>query len=346
MIPLLWTWMACSSPPAFEAKPCNETAVSHSEDPFVVLWGGDTLLGDAGTPSLQRHGPGWALEHLSPLMADADARVINLEGPLTVATEPFEAKKYSYNAEPGTVRALADVGVTLAGLANNHSMDRGPQGLLDTQRHLRAAGIEPFGAGSTRSEALGPGRIETPHGRVGIIGFTEKYSSAVMATSSRPGVVALTERRAHQQAERARASGVDHLVAFVHWGDNYEAVQPSQRRMARWLVDAGYDLVIGHGAHIQHPVEISCGVPIVYSLGNLAFGTPGRFSAEAPGFGVVLRTEVGREGVQAIEAQCIRTDNAEVRFQPRPCAGEEAQRVLSSFLDGAEVSDNRARYER
>jgi poly-gamma-glutamate capsule biosynthesis protein CapA/YwtB (metallophosphatase superfamily) len=346
MIFFLGTWLGCASPQALDVRPCHEISVSHSADPFVILWGGDTLLGDAAAADLRQKGAGWTLEHLTPLMANADAVVVNLEGPVTASTEPFSKKKYSYNADPKTAQALADAGVTLAGLANNHSMDRGPQGLLDTQRHLRLAGVEFFGAGRTRSEALRPGVIETPHGRVGIIGFTERYGSGVMAGASRPGVVALTEQRAHDQAAKARASGIEHLVAFVHWGDNYEAVQPSQRKMAGWLVDAGYDLVIGHGAHIQHPVEFVCGVPIVYSLGNLAFGTPGRFSPEAPGFGVVLTTEVGRDGFQVLEAHCIQTDNARVRFQPRQCEEPESRPVLSAFLDGAEVVGNRARYRR
>jgi len=302
-------------------------------------------LGDAASAVLEREGYAWPFEALLPLLAGGDALVINLEGPVTASTEPFVKQKWSYNAAPASVQGLVHAGVGWAGLANNHAMDRGPEGLEDTREHLAAAGIGSFGAGVSREEALTPALLESPHGRIGVVGFAERYAPAVMATKNRAGVVALTERRAHQAAEAGRAAGVDHLVAFVHWGENYEGVRPLQRRMAGWLVDAGFDLVVGHGAHLQQEVEVSCGVPIVYSIGNLVFGTPGRFSEQAPGHGVVLRTEFGASGVQAIEAQCILTDNTEVKFQPRPCGAEAASRVLGSFLEGAVVSGNHARLE-
>jgi len=326
-------------------RPCDATGVEQSPDPFDMVWAGDTLLGDAATADLRSHGYSWPFDHLKPLLEDAAVRVVNLEGPVTVLTEPFSPQKYSYNADPVSARALARAGFTLAGLANNHAMDRGTIGLADTQHHLGLVGIQTFGAGMSRSEALQPAIVETAYGTLGLVGFTERYANAVMATERRGGVVALTEGRAHDVASMARAIGVDHLVAFVHWGDNYSDVLPSQRRMAGWLVEAGYDLVVGHGAHLQQEVEVRCGVPIAYSIGNLAFGTPGRFTEQVPGYGIVLRTELGEAGFQALEAQCIRTDNSEVHFQPRPCEASDAEEVLRDFLIGADVVGNLARLE-
>ncbi len=347
---LLGLLLSCSTPaPEPEPKPvvarvCPTQPVAQSDDPYVLLWGGDTLLGAAARGDLVVQGFDWPFEHIQPLLADADVRIFNAEAPLTKRRKKHVADQtYHYNVNPTAAKALAGAGFTLAGLANNHAMDRGPIGLKDTIDHLGAAGIKTFGAGPSSGVALRPAIIDTPHGKVGIVGFADRYVEPMMAGRMHGGVVGLTENRAGKTAARAREAGVDHLVAFVHWGKNYTAILDSQREKAKWLVDAGYDLVIGHGPHVQQTLTVSCGAPVAFSIGNLVFGTEGRFTDEFPGYGIVLRTELGAAGFQAVEASCIRTDNRKIAYQPLPCEGEEAAAILGAFLPGAQITGNVAR---
>jgi hypothetical protein len=132
-------------------------------------------------------------------------------------------------------------------------------------------------------------------------------------------------------ARLARRAGADWLVAYVHWGENYKSVTDQQRMWARVFAEAGYDLVVGHHPHIVQPIEIIDGVPVIYSLGNFVFGTPGRYTSSQPGYGLMLTSEFGHQGPERLRLRCIVTDNKRVNFQPRPCAPEEADSLLRSL---------------
>jgi poly-gamma-glutamate synthesis protein (capsule biosynthesis protein) len=151
------------------------------------------MLGDASQDMLEQHGYAWPFEYLLPNLG-ADYMVINLEAPITTDVEPWDTERsWSYNVQPESAHALAKIGVNAVSLANNHSLDRGPEGLSDTLKHLDTAGIEAFGAGKNLQNASMPLIIETPHGRVGVIGLTYPQDEKYQANEKNPGVVMLSE---------------------------------------------------------------------------------------------------------------------------------------------------------
>ena len=311
--------------------PTATPAARSDAPPFRILWLGDTLLGDAAAPRLDAHGHAWAFDRLRPL-PDADYVIVNAEAPITARIEPRDpSRSWSYAMRPDAARALAAEGVAAAGLANNHALDRGPAGLADTIAHLASVGAEAFGAGAYLDAALRPLIIETPHGRVAVAAFGQGGGADANAGEASPGIAVLTRGNAAEAARRAREAGARWLVAFVHWGENYRQIVHAQRRQAALLADAGYDLAIGHGPHVAQPVEVVAGMPLVYSLGNFVFGTPGRFTQAAPGIGLMAVTAFGPDGLEALRLHCIRTDNDEVAFQPRPCAPGEADAALRAL---------------
>lgn len=306
---------------------------------FRVLWLGDTLLADAAEPRLVTNGYAWAFDGLRPL-PEADYVVANAEGPITTETDVYDpSQPWSYQARPEAARALAAEGVSAAGLANNHALDRGPAGLADTLAHLGAAGVATFGAGSDLDGALRPLLVETPHGRVGVVAFGQGGGVRKNAGEDRPGIAVLTRCNAAEGARRAREAGARWVVAFVHWGLNYADVVHAQRRQVALLAEAGFDLAVGHGPHVAQPVEVVGGMPVVYSLGNFVFGTPGRFTADAPGVGLMATTTFGPGGIEELRLHCIRTDNAEVGFQPRPCTLAQADAALRTVHPDIAIED-------
>jgi hypothetical protein len=108
-------------------------------------------------------------------------------------------------------------------------------------------------------------------------------------------------------------------------------VNDRQRRLAEDLAHAGYDLAIGHGPHNLQPVDVVDGMPVLYSIGNFAFGSTGRFNSNFPGYGLVVRTAFGSDGLAAIELTCIVTDPKLVGFQPRPCLESETALALDGL---------------
>ena len=303
--------------------PCAEPCAS-----FQVVWVGDILLADAAQRDLDRNGYTWPFEHLRSVMT-ADYLIGNAEGPITDRTEQyFPDERWHYNAQPVAARALAEVGFNALGLSNNHALDRGPEGLADTLHHIRAAGIQPFGAGKDRNEAAAPLLVQTPYGIVGVVGISLKWRNGAVAGTNQPGTIPITEETVVRGKELAKAGGARWVVAYVHWGENYEPIEDQQRRYAAMFAGAGYDLLIGAHPHVVQEVEVVQGMPVLYSVGNFVFGSPGRFTPEMPGYGLVVRTHVGAQGLERIELTCIVTDNDVVKFQPRPCQEAEAQKVM------------------
>ncbi len=306
---------------------------------FEIAWGGDVLLGDAAADSLEANGHGWVFERIEGLL-EANYLIANVEGPITSIDAPyFPDQKFSYNADPAAAGALGKLGLDAAGLSNNHALDRGPEGLKDTIDHLLAAGVTPFGAGA-RDEAEAPHLVETPFGIVAIIALSEAWRYGAEASGTEIGTLPITAQTVARGHELGEAAGARWIVAFVHWGENYAEVTPEQRAAAQLFADAGYDLVIGHHPHVTQEVGVIGDMPVLYSLGNLAFGTPGRF-APGDGYGVIATTRFGPSGAIKISLSCIVTDNDVVAYQPERCSTAEALRLYERLgdtvrADGAE----------
>jgi poly-gamma-glutamate synthesis protein (capsule biosynthesis protein) len=132
----------------------------------------------------------------------------------------------------------------------------------------------------------------------------------------------------------------DIIIVHAHFGENYRDVTAYQRRIARELIDAGADVVNGHHPHVAQGVDLYRGKPILYSLGNFTFGTPGRFSGGMRGYGWVARYRIDAATRQltAIDLDLIATDNDRVGFQPRPVGTREAQLAWA----GIEIGFNAA----
>ena len=286
-----------------------------------VVWAGDILLADAALPTLQAEGYDHPFEHVQHLLDAGDVVIGNAEGPITEIEEAWNSgQQWNYNALPEAAQALADAGFDALSLANNHLNDRGPEGIADTLGHLDDVGVAAFGGGMDLSEARAPFVFASPMGLVAVFGFGKPSNWVDPATPTQPGQLLLNATNANAAISVAEELGVAYTVAFPHWGANYSDVSNTQRNQARILIDAGFDLIVGHGPHNeQGDVEEIDGVPVLWSLGNFTFGTPGRFDDEFPGVGLVATTTFGAGGLEGIELACIVTDNSVVAFQPWEC---------------------------
>ena len=204
------------------------------------------------------YGPTWAAANVPP-PSDADVVIANSEAPITPRVEPFDLlQQFSYQQQPACAKALADLGIDVIALANNHTMDRGPLGLADTMAQARAAGLLTFGAGATSEQARLPLLIETDIGVLAVVGLSDD-GGVKIARRDRPGIRRLNQANIVDDLELARRAGADWVVAYVQWGENYSPVDERQRAFAHALATAGYDLVIGLHPHVVQPVEIVYG---------------------------------------------------------------------------------------
>lgn len=304
-----------------------------------VAFLGDTMLGGAAQRLLDRHGYDYPLARIRHLWADADLVVANHEAPVTrrgapAAKHDTGAPRYWYRADPHSVHTLATHGIGVVSLANNHVGDFGEDGVLDTMAALDAAGIAHCGAGSTDTRARRPAVVEVKGLRVGFLSVMQRYDMYVAegtyARRGHPGPARLRMSRLGPDIAALREQA-DVCVVLVHWGRNYRAVTPLQQRLAKEIAAAGPDLVVGHHPHVAQPLEHVGGVPVLYSLGNGAFGTRGRFGSESPAYGLVVLADVEPHRVAGLDLRLIEVDNTVVGYQPRPAAGPEAEAFLAGL---------------
>jgi poly-gamma-glutamate synthesis protein (capsule biosynthesis protein) len=302
---------------------------------------GDTLIGGEAQSVLDVKGPAWALDGIRHLLESSDLVVANQEGPLTQVDHPVAKldtgrKRYWYRGDPESAQALADAGIRVVSLANNHILDFGERGLLDTIDALDAAGIAHCGAGANRTAARRPVVVDVNGLRLGFVSLMQRYEIYVderaYASRTRAGPLQLRVDRAHRDLTRL-ASAVDLTIALVHWGRNYRKANPRQERLAAELRSAGAGIVIGHHPHIPQRIRVTDGVPVCFSLGNGPLGTPGRFHSGRPPYGLVVSIDLDSCAIpRTISVVPISVDNATVGFQPRVAEGADVDRMLRRIL--------------
>jgi len=223
-----------------------------------------------GVAAMLREDPARPLvsEEIIDITANADAFVLNLECCISERGTPWPdpAKPFFFRAPPSAVRVLDDLGVSCVTLANNHALDFGDNGLLDTIRYLDEAGIRHVGAGCDLGDARAPVVLETRGLRTAVLGVTD-HPADYAAVPDRPGVAFADLRRGVPEwlTESIGAVDADAVVVTPHWGPNMAAGPlPYVRAAARALVGAGATLIAGHSAHVFHAVEDR----IVYDLGD------------------------------------------------------------------------------
>jgi poly-gamma-glutamate synthesis protein (capsule biosynthesis protein) len=212
-------------------------------------------------------------------LRSADVRLANLETSVTSSDAAWPGKGINYRMHPENVGCLTAAGFDVLTLANNHILDWGRSGLVQTLDTLAAAGVKTAGAGRSSAEAEDVAVCEAPGGRrVLVVAAAEPESGVPSSWEARatvPGVAMLRsfgDEEADVMArrvERARRSG-DVVVVSLHWGTNwgYE-VEPEHVRFAHALVERGVDVIFGHSSHHPRPIEIHRGKPILYGCGDL-----------------------------------------------------------------------------
>ena len=271
---------------------CVALAGSAGGDPVRLIFVGDIMLDDEPGRVVRRGGD--PLAAFAAVLNDADYRIGNLECPIATAGKPLDNKLFSFRADPRVLRVLEGRFDAL-GVANNHSGDHGQAAFLETLSHLAGHGIAVFGGGRTLAEAHRPLWIEIRGLRIAVLGYNEFKPRSFEAGAEWPGIAWSEDAQVVADIRAARAAGADLVIPFMHWGWERER-QPSerQRQLARTMIDAGADLVVGGHPHVTQGTEYYQGKLIVYSLGNFVFDG---FDYPAAKNGWLLRLTVDKNGL-------------------------------------------------
>lgn len=208
-----------------------------------------------------------------------DARIVNLETAVTVSEDAWPGKPIHYRMHPSNVGCLTAAQIDCCVLANNHVLDWGRRGLLETLDTLHREGVQTAGAGRGEGEAAAPAVLDLPgKGRVLVFAFGTEDSGVPedwAAAGRRAGVSFLEDLSAERVAAiarrvRSRKRAGDLAVASIHWGANWSyAISTAQRVFAHRLIDAaGIDLLHGHSSHHVKGIELYHDKLILYGCGD------------------------------------------------------------------------------
>jgi poly-gamma-glutamate capsule biosynthesis protein CapA/YwtB (metallophosphatase superfamily) len=169
------------------------------------------------------------------------------------------------------VQVLREARVDACSLANNHILDFGSPGLIETIEVLGSVGIQHVGAGRTLEEATAPAVLERRGVTVGILGYTDNEPDWA-AANGRPGThyISVDEIPRAQADVEALRERVDVVIVTIHWGPNMRLrPAPEYRRFAQAVIDAGADVLHGHSAHVFQGIETRGRGLILYDTGDL-----------------------------------------------------------------------------
>ncbi len=247
---------------------------------LTLAFMGDVMLGRYVNETIRHVTPAEVWNDVLPHLEQADLRIVNLECALTRHDQPWSRseKMFHFRADPEAVRVLKAAGIDACALANNHTLDFGSRGLLETLRVLKANGIRQAGAGASAAEAAAPVILEVHDAlpaRVALLSFTDNQPDFA-AGPGNPGTnyldVSLDEQtleRIAKSIEQARREGAELVVFSNHWGANFvERPSDEFRDFARRVIELGADVYHGHSAHICQGIEIHQGRPILYDTGD------------------------------------------------------------------------------
>ena len=292
-------------------------------------------LAIVGDVAMEDADPHTVLGKSAAYLRESAIAMCNCEWPLTDRGTPWPGKAGRIvRSHPSKIETYVFAGFDVVGLANNHTMNYGPEGLLQTIELLDRAGIQHCGGGRNLDEAHQPAILEWGGTRLAFLSYTSVFTPGFEAGPRRPGLAVVRVDTAYKVPARllempgsplevstspdpadtermladvrAARQVADAVIVSWHWGVSmgYQHLVPYQRQLAHAAVNAGADVVVGHHPHTLQAVELYRGKPIAYSLAQFGFDMESAtFSDEAlllelpiveGGLGPALLRPVGR----------------------------------------------------
>jgi poly-gamma-glutamate synthesis protein (capsule biosynthesis protein) len=300
--------------------------------PHTLILTGDVNLMNVDDPAVP-------FARVIDTLKEADLRFANLECCLYSPPAERSVANEGFYASPATGRALTLAGFHAVGIANN--VNYGADAIRSSVAELDKLRVAHTGAGLDRARARAPAIIERNGLKAGFVQRTSVYwPTDHEATEHTPGVAALRGHTAYQvpfhrihpgmpPANRpgvppvivtwadadylaqyreelaALRKQVDVVVASHHWGLR-EDVLEYMTEIAHAAIDAGADIVIGHGPHYSLPVEIYKGKPVFYGLGSFSFHTGHGGIAHGDWVGMMAQVTLSGRNVERAAFRFVR----------------------------------------
>lgn len=312
---------------ALETVPViKHSQVINPNDPTVtLLFGGDISVSNTLKDIVKKDSE-LPLGKL-PEYRQADLAMVSLEHPQENTDNALTNKASQQKDSEAIIQMLTTSGVDLVNLSNNPINQKWEPGLVDTWERVKKAGIITVGVGQNMQEARRPQIIEVKGKRIAYLGYSE--ADLRTGESAEKAINGLYRERIAQDIEAIR-NQVDWVIINFHWGvelANYPA--DWQIDLARFSIDKGADLIVGHHSQMLQGAEIYKGRPIVYSLGNFIFGNSQKDTETA-----VLKVSLKDRKMKVEFLPVVLKDS-----QPKLVQGEQGEKILKQIRQISSIFD-------
>ncbi|WP_066173270.1 CapA family protein [Bacillus marinisedimentorum] len=250
----------------------EDMEIDLKQEPVTVTFAGDIMMDRSVRQAIAEHGPLYPFTEVRELVSAADYAVANLETAVTGRHEKYP-KMYNFKSTPEALDGVKQAGFDLVTLANNHTMDYGIDGLLDTMAYVNSAGLAYIGAGVNSKEAYQDHSVHIKGLHIKFLGISRVLPAGDwFAGKTKRGIASAYDLERVLSVVRRESRNTDYLFVYMHWGyERNDFPAAYQTAAARKLIDAGADGIIGSHPHVLQGLEYYQGKPIAYSLGNFLF---------------------------------------------------------------------------
>jgi poly-gamma-glutamate capsule biosynthesis protein CapA/YwtB (metallophosphatase superfamily) len=332
---------ACGSDPPSGVQPTGAPSPSMSPSPtpvaapeLTLAFGGDVHFVERTRKLLDN--PQTAFGPFAKQLGEADFAMVNLESAITERGTP-EPKRYHFRAPMSAYTAIQAAGIDLVSIGNNHALDYGQVGLLDTLTSAQAANMAVVGAGRNTAEAYQPYVTTVKGVRVGVVALSQVYELAERwrPTDTRPGIAMAFNKDLSADAVRKARSLADLVIVYMHWGtEGSYCPNDDQKSIAKVLADAGADIIVGTHAHMPQGDGFIGATYVHYGLGNFVWYG----SSKSTDSGLLSLTVTGRKVTKHAFIPAIISSTG----QALPVSGNELT-AIQQRLDRANACSGLAR---
>jgi len=294
--------------------------------PVLLAVVGDIMLSRVVADKIIKKGKDYPFQKSASWLQSADIVLGNLETPLTAGRRILTGEMV-FRSDPDLAKTMGEYNFSVLSLANNHTMNFGEKGVLDTMKYLSEAGINYVGAGANHQEANAPVYLDVEGLRFAFLAYNDDdvVPFSYEAKDDKPGT-AFMDTQVLATAVVEVKKKADFVIVSMHSGNEYEDHHNKrQEDFAHAAIDAGAELVLGHHAHVIQDIELYKDKYIFYGLGNFIFDQMWSLETRQ---GLGIKFSFDELGVNDFAFQPFIINDYS---QPEPLFGEEADSIISNL---------------
>lgn len=316
-----------------------EVVASKPKDTITMSMVGDIMMGRYVEEVTDNHGFDYLFRYMKPYFNASDYVSGNYEHPaLAKDVSKYEEADTAIrlNSYGNGIEAVKNAGFSVMTLANNHMMDFEEQGLVDTINQFESNDMDYVGVGSNITKAKENINYQDIKGvRVATLGFTDVYGKNAVAKNNQAGLLNSNPDLLFEMignAKDAKKGNADLVVVNMHWGQEYAtSATGRQTELAKAVIDAGADIIIGHHPHVVQSFDVYKDGIIFYSLGNFVFDQGWTRTKDS----AMVQYHLTEDGKATVDVLPLQIKEA----TPRPAtSSSDVSRIFRSLTK--ETSDN------